>query len=162
MKKLTLMIAMLFVGVIGLFAQTENESFYEQTSVQRIMLQAAEEVVSAENTLNLEIVHLQIDLCIGTEWKYTFRNLSSSWTYLIYAEGENTQIVDLDLKVMTISSVTGEWEEVASDVTSDFAGGVTVSPTEGRQYAFGVKAAEYVEGWSASHYFIMIAHKKPQ
>ena len=51
MKKLfVLTFAILFAGGMGMFAQTnENESYYEVTSIQRIMVQAAEEVLSAEN-----------------------------------------------------------------------------------------------------------------
>ena len=161
MKKLfVLTFAILFAGVFGMFAQT-NETYYEMTSIQRIMVQAAEEVVGAENELNMEIVRLEIDLILGTEWKYTFRTLSSSWTYFIYAEGEVGQVNDLDLKVMTMSSVTGEWEEVVSDVREDFGGMVIVTPTETRQYAIGVKIAEYDESYTGSHYFILVAHEKP-
>jgi len=159
MKKLTFIIAVFFVGFMGLFAQ-ENKSYTEITSIQRIMIQAAEEVVSAENNLQLEIVRLEIDLIIGTDWKYTFRNLSSNWTYLLYAEGEEGQVKDLDLKVLTQSSVTGYWEEVASDETSEFAGIVTVTPTENRQYAIGVKVAEYDNGFNGTHYFINNIYNK--
>jgi len=162
MKKLKLMIALLFIGMIGLFAQDDNPSYYEQTSIQRIMVQSAENVVLAENDLSMEIVRLEIDLILGTDWKYTFRTLSSTWEYTIYTEGESGQVSDMDLRVMTRSSVTGEWEEVTSDTDADFSALVTVKPLETRQYAIGVKAAEYYDGYSGSHYFVIIAHDKPE
>ena len=167
MKKLTFIISLLFIGMIGLLAQNqyskeENPAFYEITSVQRIMVQAAAEVMEAENKLGMEIVRLEFDLILGNDWKYSFRNLSPNWTYLVYAQGENIQTADLDLKVMTRNSVSGDWEEVTSDTRENVAGMVAVSPTEGRQYAIGVKIAKYKEGFTGTHYFIMIAHKKPE
>lgn len=155
------MITFLFVGMIGLFAQT-NKVYNEPTSIQRIMLQAAKHVMEAESELNLEIVHLQFDLIIGNEWKYTFRNLSNNWVYLIYAAGEKGQVIDLDLKILKRNIDSGEWEDVIIDESSKSDAGVLVSPNEFAQYAIGIKSAKYSEGYRGSHFFVLIAHEKPE
>ena len=63
MKRIALLIG-LFIFSLSLFAQQvpeHNQAIKKITSIQRVMLEASEEVMDAENNLNLEIVHLQFD-----------------------------------------------------------------------------------------------------
>lgn len=159
MRKLAFIVAILFSGIFRLFAQPSDID--EPTSIQRIMVEAAEYVIQAENELNLEIVHLEFDLILQNDWKYMFRNLSSSWNYIIYTAGETGQVLDMDLKVLVLNEYTNEYDAVDEDVTYDRDAAIIVSPSKSAKYAIGVKAAEYSAGYSGSHYFILIAHEKP-
>lgn len=161
MKKLLAMIILLVAGIVGMNAQTSgNAAIDEVTSIQRIMLQASEYVLACENDLQLEIVHLQFDLIIGNEWKYTYRTLSNYWTYVLYAEGEKGMVKDFDIKILKEDQY-GDWNEVTSDTKGDFGGMVAVTPLISTRYAIGIKAAAYEEGLSGGHYFLIVAHKKP-
>ncbi len=163
MKKLVLIAGILLISLMTFAQQSGNESYDEITSIQRIMVQAAGIVKEAENNgdLEFEIVHLQFDLILSSNWKYTYRVLSSNWTYVIYAEGETGMIEDFDVRILA-EDAYGEWEEVASDVKSDFGAMVAVSPSVPTNYAIGVKAASFSPGFAGGHYYLMIAHKKPE
>jgi hypothetical protein len=164
MKKLfVLTFAILFAGVFGMFAQTNgNDAYTEITSIQRIMLQASEYVMEAENNLELEIVHLQFDLIMGGDWKYVYRTLSKGWTYVAYAEGETAMVRDMDLRLMKQDPITEEWTEISIDTKEDFGGMCAVTVSETAQYAFGMKVATYESGFSGCHYFLFVAHAKPE
>jgi len=162
-KSLVLAFAILFAGVFGVFAQTNgNDAYNEITSIQRIMLQASEYVMVAENELELEIVHLQFDIIIGNDWKYVYRTLSKGWTYIAYAEGETEMVRDMDLRLMKQDPVTGEWTEISIDTSEDFGGVCAVTVTETAQYAIGMKVAAYESGFTGCHYFLFLAHARPE
>jgi len=155
------MTAVIIFAAMIMFGQT-NDAFNEITSMQPILLQLSQEVVSAETELNMEVVHIEADILIGNDWKYTFRNLSKGWTYLVYAEGQAGMVTDLDLKVKRQNPITDEWVDVVSDTKETFGGICLLEVTEGARYAFGVKVAKYNEGWTGCHYFVLIGHAKPK
>jgi len=163
MKKLLASVAISFALIISTFGQTisGNPAFDEITSIQRILLQASEEVLYAENTLEMEIVHLEVDLVLGKDYKYMYRDLSKGWIYLMYAEGENMMVNDLDMKILKQNAYTEEWEEVISDTREAFGAMCLVEVTESTRYAIGIKVAEYATGFSGCHYFLIIAHQRP-
>ena len=164
MKNLLSIVLALFT-CISLFGQNPtngNEAYKEITSIQRIMIQASEEVLEAENNLDMEIVHLEVDLLFGSKVKYIYRTLSSGWLYLAYAEGENVMVKDLDMEMSRQDPQTGEWSVVMTDTKEKFGALCAAEVTETARYRFGVKVASYVEGFSACHYYILIAHQKPK
>ena len=155
------MTAVIIFAAMFMFGQT-NDAFNEITSMQPILLQLSQEVVSAETELNMEVVHLEADLLLGNDWKYTFRNLSKGWTYLIYAEGQAGMVADLDLQIKRQNPLTDEWIDVGSDTKDSFGGIYLLEVTQSARYAFGVKVAKYAEGFTGCHYFILIGHAKPE
>ena len=139
-----------------------NQAIKKVTSIQRIMLQASQEVMDAENSLNMEIVHLQFDLINGTDWKWTYRTLHPGWIYAIYAAGENGMISDLDLRVEWQHPETKEWTLVQENTDPDNQALIIAKPQGAPlRYAIGVKAAKYANGFSGGHYFILVAHAAP-
>jgi len=163
MKRMMMSIAILFALMIT-FGQTieGNAAYDEITSIQRIMLQASEEVVTAENELGMEIVHLEVDLLIRDNHKYVYRNLSAGWTYLIYAEGEVGMVNDFDLKVMKQDPITEKWMEVCSDTRPDFGAICVIKVEETARYAINVSVGAYANNFTGCHYFILIGHAKPE
>lgn len=167
MKKV-LFWGILFLFSLSVFAQGEykitegNEAIGKVTSIQRIMVEASQEVLDAENELNLEIVHLQFDLIRGNDWKWTYRTLYPGNRYVIYAAGESIMVKDLDLKIMWQHPDTKEWNLVHEDdrITPDAIAFAEPSGAALR-YAIGVRIPSYKEGWNAGHYYIMIAHPIP-
>ena len=152
----------LFLGIflsLSLFAQ--NPAMSEITSIQRILLQASESVLQAENQLQQEIVHFEIDLLTGNDYKWTYRFLYPGWTYTIYAEGEEGMISDADMKIMVQDPDSEEFYEVCKDEKEEFGAFLQLQPPRALRYAIGVRAAKYKEGWSAGHYYFMIMHPKP-
>ena len=160
MKK-SLMTAVFILTAMFMFGQT-NDAFNEITSMQPILLQLSQEIVSAETELNMEVVHLEADILLGNDWKYTFRNLSKGWIYLVYAEGQVGMVVDLDLQIKRQNPLTDEWINVGSDTKETFGGIYLLEVTQSARYAFGVKVAKYAEGFTGCHYFILIGHAKPE
>ena len=161
MKKVILAL-FLFIFSFFVYAQRPgNEAMNEITSIQRVLLQASESVLVAENDLSQEIVHLQVDLITGPEYKYAFRTLHPGWTYTIYAEGQREMVLDTDLKIKVYADDTNEWYDVIADETTKFGAIVQINPPKALRYAIGVKAAKYKSGWEGAHYFFMIMHIKP-
>ena len=162
MKKLITLLLGLILAV-SVFAQREgNEAMNEITSVQRILLQASESILEAENNLNQEIVHLEFDILRGTEYKYVARILHPGWTYTIYAEGESGMVEDADIKIMIQAPDTGEWHDVCKDEKDEPGGAfIQLQPPRALNYAIGVRIRRYAPGWSGAHYFFMIMHEKP-
>jgi len=160
MKKTLMTIAFIFAAMI-MFGQT-NDAFNEITSMQPILLQVSEEVVTAETELNMEVVHLEADLLLGNDWKYMYRTLSKGWTYLAYTEGQIGMVDDMDLKVMKQNPITEEWYDVVTDTKENFGGIAVFEVTETARYAFGIKVAKYTSGWTGCHYFLLIGHAKPE
>jgi len=163
MRRILVMVfAIMIAGTMGMSAQNEdNPAYNEITSIQRVMIQGAEEILEAENTLDMEIVHFQVDLIMGDDWKYTYRNLST-WTYLLYAEGERLMVSDLDMNIMKQNPITEEWSEVKSDVREEFGALCVIEVNEPARYAIGLKIAKYKPGYSAGHYFLIIGHARPE
>lgn len=163
MKKL--FIILISIISLPLFAQGTfeipegNEAIGKVTSIQRIMLEASEQVIDAENELNLEIVHLQFDLILKNDYKWMYRTLYPDNKYIIYAAGESVMIQDLDLKVMWQHPDTGEWTVSYEDDRAVNSAYALAEPSGAPlRYAIGVKVASYKEGWKGGHYYIMIAH----
>jgi len=158
-----MMFIALFAMILVTFGQKPgNEAYNEIISIQRILLQASEEVLDAENEMALEIVHLEVDIVLGKEYKYIYRNLSKGWTYIMYAEGENVMVRDLDMKVLKQDPITDEWYDVGEDNKENFGAIFATKVEETARYAIGIKVAAYEEGFSGCHYFLMIAHARPE
>lgn len=159
MKKIWILLVGIFFS-ISLYSQ--NEAMGEITSIQRILLQASESVLQAENDLQQEIVHMQFDLITGNEYKWSYRIMYPGWVYTIYAEGERAMVIDTDLKILVQAEDTGKWYDVTEDERTEFGAIVQIQPPKVLRYAVGVKAAKYKEGWNGGHYFFMIMHDKPR
>jgi len=162
MKKLFVsFILVLFTCVVTFGQKSGNEAYNEITSIQRIMLQASNQVLSAENELDLEVVHLEFDLILGSNVKYTYRTLSGGWTYIAYAEGETVMTDDIDLYMYVQNDITGEWVEVMKDNRDDFGAICSYQVSVTGNYRFAVKVGKYAEGFTGCHYYLLIAHRKP-
>lgn len=162
MKKLILSLIGIFLFVASYTQEKNtNTAINEIYSIQRIMVEASEVVIEAENIIDQEIVHLQFDLILENDWKWTYRILHEGWSYFIYAAGERIMVKDLDMKIMVQDSESGEWYEVDKDEKTDFSAALYITPDKSKRYAFGIKIAQYKEGFSGTHYYIMIMHPKP-
>jgi len=161
MKKLSLFILGLLIFLFSYGQKDANQSINEIYSIQRIMIEASEVVIEAENYLQQEIVHLQFDLILGNDWKWTYRNLYEGWSYFIYAAGESLMVEDLDIKIMVQDEETKKWYDVKEDIKEDFSAAAYITPTKNQRYAIGIRISKYKENYSGTHYYIMIMHAKP-
>ena len=129
------------------------------TSMMPIMGDALPAIKFIEDTMKVEIVRLEYDLIFKGKSKYTYRHLFKGWPYYgIYVIG------DYRLKKLNINVYVNrnkKWEFVSgtnSDTYTALAKVVPSSDVDSEEYAFEIKADEFVEGYKAGHYSILIYH----
>jgi len=160
MKRLLFLVLGFLLFVSTYSQESDNRSMNESNSIQKILLQASEQILIAENDLNQEIVHLQIDLIQGEDFKWIYRILYPDWTYYFYAEGENLMVIDLDMEIRIQDEKTGKWYKIDEDLSPNYSTFLQTESPKSLSYAIGIKVAKYREGWLSGHFFLMITHNK--
>jgi hypothetical protein len=125
------------------------------TTMKGIMDDMTEYVYFLEDSLNQEIVHVQVDIITNNGATFS-RTLHEGWTYGVAAFGD-WRIKDLDITVY--EDVEGEWVEVVSDNESDNHPVVTVEPYETNKYMIELTVYKWDEDFSAAHYGMLIYHE---
>jgi hypothetical protein len=131
------------------------------TSMMPIMGDALPVIKYIEDTMKVEIVRLEYDLLFKDKSKYTRRYLfkDTRWSsYGIFAIGDY-RIKKININVYV--SRNNKWEFVSSTKSDTYTALAKVVPSEevaSEEYAFEIKADEFVEGYSAGHYAILIYH----
>jgi hypothetical protein len=111
------------------------------------------DVVKTVEKEKVEIVRIEFDLIFDS--KVTYRTLSKGYTYGIMAWG------DYRIKALVIriyKKVNGDWEYFADSDQSGNAASIQVVTTDTEDYKFEIKALEFVEGYQAGHYGMMVFH----
>lgn len=125
------------------------------TTMKSMMDDMTEYVYFLEDSLDQEIVHVQVDI-ITTDGTTFSRTLHQGWTYGIAAFGD-WRIKDLDITVYM--DVAGEWIEVTADDESDNHPVVTVEPSETNKYLIELSVYKWDEDYTAAHYGMLIYHE---
>jgi len=111
------------------------------------------DVIKAIEKEKVEIVRIEFDLLFDS--KYSYRTLSKGYTYGILAWG------DYRIKTLVIriyKKVDGEWKYVADGDESGNASTIKFETTATEEYKFEIKLLEFVEGYSAGHYGLIVFH----
>jgi hypothetical protein len=154
MKKLIFLFvfAVLFFGVNVSFAQLT------ETTMKDIIETAQEKVKSLENTEDMEVVNVTIDLLVGTRGeKYVYRYLDNNFDYKIYAVGDR-RISKLNVDVRK-KGTDDKW--VLVDKASGNKINMDIYPDTRAFYEFTVSVKEFVDDNTAGHFAILIYHIDP-
>lgn len=150
MKSKHLILILTFCLSVNSFSQINDNS--DGTSMVPIM-NVANPIIETVETEGLEIVRMEFDIIKTT--KESYRTLHADLDYAILAFGDY-RISDIDIKVY--KDVDGNWFEITKDEDSESQALVTVSPSATGLYKFEIKAYEFIEGYSAAHYGLLICH----
>ncbi len=129
----------------------------QETSMKPMINGLKEAVASAEDDLDMEVVHFQSDI-IGEDGVSYTRTLYKGWTYTIYAFAD-WRVDDLDITVY--KDVDDEWVEIAGDDEISETASVEIEVTKTQEYLIEIEVYEFVEDYSVAHYALMIAHEHP-
>lgn len=154
MKKLFLLFvfALILCGVNISYAQLS------ETTMKDIIETAQEKVKSLENTQDMEVVNITIDLLVGSRGeKYVYRYLDNSFDYKIYAVGDR-RISKLNVEVRKKGS-DDKW--ILVDKTSGSEINMDIFPDTRAFYEFTISVGDFVGDNTAGHFAILIYHIDP-
>jgi hypothetical protein len=154
MKKLIILfsLVLLFSG-----AKYSNAQVSE-TTLSDIIETASDKVKSLENSENMEVVNLTIDLLVGSKGeKYVYRYLDNSFDYKIYAVGDR-RISKLNVQIRK-QNEQEKW--ILVDKTSDSKVQMDIYPDSRAFYEFKISVADFKEDNTAGHFTILIYHLDP-
>lgn len=154
MKKLIL----LTVFAVLLFGVKISYSQLTETTMKDIIETAQEKVKSLENTEDMEVVNVTIDLLVGTKGeKYVYRYLDNNFDYKIYAVGDR-RISKLNVEVRK-KGTDDKW--ILVDKASADKVKMDIYPDSRAFYEFTVSVKDFVDDNTAGHFAILIYHLDP-
>ena len=154
MKKLIL----LFVFAIVLWGANISYAQLTETTMKDIIETVQDKAKSLENTEDMEIVNITMDLLVGAKGeKYVHRYLDNSFDYKIYAVGDR-RISKLNVEVRKKGS-DDKW--ILVDKASGDKINMDIYPDTRAFYEFTISVKEYVDDNSAGHFAILIYHIDP-
>jgi hypothetical protein len=154
MKKLIL----LFTIAIFIFSVRSSFSQYSETTMEDIIKTAQEKVKSLENTQDMEVVNITIDLLVGTRGeKYVYRYLDKNFDYKIYAVGDR-RISKLNIEVRKKGD-DGKW--IFVDKSSGSEINLDIYPDSRAFYELTVSVGDFVGDNTAGHFAVLIYHIDP-
>ena len=151
MIKINILI-LLFFMCMGLVAQP-----HKMSSIQRIIEQSFIDITEGEQS-GLMMHHIQYFKISGDKWKTIYCELTGGIEYIVFVQGENYQVNDVDLKIQSMNSIGGL--EVLEDTRSNAYATIIFTPKETKHYIFNIKVSEYINPYKKSHIFILVAYKK--
>lgn len=112
-------------------------------------------ILDAARTNDLEVVKIEIDL-IGVNSKVTLKSMSSDFTYIIWAYGSTSRIMDLDLAVYADDGLT----LITKDTNQSALAMVKVNPPESGYYILKLTAAKMVSGYESmmGQFCLVVTH----
>jgi|TARA_B100001971_G_C18218182_1_gene555287 hypothetical protein len=123
------------------------------TSMRPIMLQTGYLTTMIEDSLEAEIVRVEMDII--NQPKDSFRFLYKGWTYGISAFAD-WRVEDLDIEVY--KDVDGKWILIEKDDSTDNDPLIFVTPSFTGLYRILIKVYKYSEGFDSAHYGLIIFH----
>ncbi|MCX6164165.1 MAG: hypothetical protein NTU73_04780 [Ignavibacteriae bacterium] len=154
MKKLIL----LFVFTVLFFSVNVSFAQLSATTMKDIIETAQDKVKSLENTEDMEVVNITIDLLVGSKGeKYVYRYLDNSFDYKIYAVCDR-RISKLNVDVRK-KGTDDKWilvEKASGDKVK-----MDIYPDTRAFYEFTISVKEFVDDNTAGHFAILIYHIDP-
>ncbi|MFA6553663.1 MAG: hypothetical protein WCT27_04510 [Patescibacteria group bacterium] len=160
MKHAVLFIAVSLIGLTlapGAVAQTFTVPNVTGTSMADIYTAGAV-LVSALESNEKEIVHIEYDIVYQGVTTTNYRMLSNRWSYTFLGFAD-FRITDLDLKVSLLIDTV--WVPVGQDQLNDKLPTVTVTPDAPGLYRFEMTAYSFTYPYTSGHYGLMIYHVHP-
>jgi hypothetical protein len=97
MKKTSYIIVLFFISCVTLLSQP-----HKMSSIQRIIQQSFVDIKEGEES-NLVMHQIQYNKISGGEWKRIYCELNGGVEYIVFVQGENGQVLDLDLKIYGVN-----------------------------------------------------------
>lgn len=154
MKKLIL----LFVFAVVIWGVNISYAQLSETTMKDIIETAQDKVKFLENTEDMEVVNVTIDLLVGTRGeKYVYRYLDNNFDYKIYAVGDR-RISKLNVDVRK-KGTDDKW--ILVDKSSGGEVKMDIYPDTRAFYEFTVSVKEFVDDNTAGHFTLLIYHIDP-
>jgi hypothetical protein len=152
MKKLFLLplFFLFFINPAGIFSQSEV------TSMQDILETLNGKVINLEEEKHMEIVHMTIDLLVGTNSKSVYRKLDPTYVYTLSVFGDRRIS---KLKVTVYKKGKKEWEFV--NELSSSSPQMTLTPLEYDNFEITVTVEDYKGTNNVGHFAVMLYHLDP-
>ncbi len=153
-KALLILSIILIVFTQLLFAQApdaplDNES---GTSMKPI-INELDEIVDAMEAEGVEIVRMEFDILMTT--KQSRRVLHSGYMYGIMIYGDYRF---KEIGLIIYKDVDGEWIKVKEGELEEGIVTAYIEPSSKGEYLLEINAKEFVEGYNAGHYGLIILH----
>lgn len=103
-----------------------------------------------------EIVRMEFDIITGE--KTAKRNLASVWRYSITAIGDY-RVEEIELEVGKMEN--GKYKSLGITNFNSKAATFEVQPDVSDEYIFTIRVPNFVEGYTAAHYCLLVYHDKP-
>lgn len=152
MKKLFLLplIFMFFYNPANIFSQSDV------TSMQDILETLNSKVITLEEEKHMEIVHMTLDLLVGTNAKVVYRKLDPTYVYTLSAFGDRRIS---KLKVTIYKKGKDNWEFV--NELSSSSPQITITPLEYENYEMTLTVEDYKGSNNVGHFALMLYHLDP-